>query len=392
MPLKIVIVSGFPLHKNPRTVKEAATWADEGHSVTILTACFTQVDRDRDNYLIDNRWQVVNVLDLLSAGFWEKFFIKGRRRFLIGLFQLFGYQSIGQLGYTSFQLKRWCKLHEADLYSLHLESSLAVMKVIVDRKRKFVVDFEDWYSKDLLPQDQNKRPVKLLESLERYALEHCSFATAASKSMGNAISEFYNVPPPLAIYNCFSLEPIMASDKLKEGTLRIVWFSQTIGPGRGLEQLALVLSEFDSELHLIGEISDEFEKKMKSIASSIFVHSPVLHQDLITTLATFDIGFAGELSEPENRNVTITNKVFQYLLAGLPMIVSRTDGQLELLKDIPEVATFYDDLESLKKCIAHWMDQDFLERGHKAALEIASNTFNWRVESRKLVNLLDYNF
>ena len=42
-----------------------------------------------------------------------------------------------------------------------------------------------------------------------------------------------------------------------------------------------------------------------------------------------DIGFAGEVPFCKSRDLTITNKVLQYLLAGIAVVASDTAGQRE---------------------------------------------------------------
>jgi len=59
------------------------------------------------------------------------------------------------------------------------------------------------------------------------------------------------------------------------------------------------------------------------------VHGLVENEELLSRIAEHDLGFAGELSEPPSRNLTITNKFFQYLQAGLAVVASDTVGQVE---------------------------------------------------------------
>jgi len=49
--------------------------------------------------------------------------------------------------------------------------------------------------------------------------------------------------------------------------------------------------------------------------------------DLLSRIAEHDIGFAGEMPHCRSRDLTVTNKILQYLLAGLAVVASGTAGQ-----------------------------------------------------------------
>jgi glycosyltransferase involved in cell wall biosynthesis len=54
-------------------------------------------------------------------------------------------------------------------------------------------------------------------------------------------------------------------------------------------------------------------------------------------IARHDIGLALEPTDPPSRNLTITNKFFQYLNAGLAIIASDTAGQREAFAAAPHI-------------------------------------------------------
>ena len=121
----------------------------------------------------------------------------------------------------------------------------------------------------------------------------------------------------------------------KEAPVSIHWFSQTVGPGRGLEALFQALDGLEGnwELHLRGNLKG-YEGWLErvcptSVKGKMKVHGLVQNEELPSRIAEHDIGFAGELGEPPSRNLTITNKFFQYLQAGLAVVANGTAGQKE---------------------------------------------------------------
>ena len=126
----------------------------------------------------------------------------------------------------------------------------------------------------------------------------------------------------------------------EEAPVSIHWFSQTIGLGRGLDTLFQALDGLEGnwELHLRGNLKG-YEQWLEQacptgVRERLKVHVLVENEELLSRIAEHDIGFAGELAEPPSRNLTITNKFFQYLQAGLAVVASDTAGQREAVAQV----------------------------------------------------------
>ena len=112
---------------------------------------------------------------------------------------------------------------------------------------------------------------------------------------------------------------------------------------RGLEEFlaAWVLTRGPSQVCLLGDISESFRAGLTSLVPEgrrqwikfLPLTSPM---ELNVALASQDLGLALEPNSPESRYLTVTNKIFQYLNAGLAVIASPTAGQLEVMSNIPE--------------------------------------------------------
>jgi len=72
------------------------------------------------------------------------------------------------------------------------------------------------------------------------------------------------------------------------------------------------------------------------VTGRLKVHGLVENEVLLSRIAEHDIGFCGEPKFPANKNLTISNKFFQYLQAGLAVIASETAGQKEAAKEAGE--------------------------------------------------------
>jgi glycosyltransferase involved in cell wall biosynthesis len=174
----------------------------------------------------------------------------------------------------------------------------------------------------------------------------------------------------------------------------IHWFSQTIGPGRGLEDLFNAAEGLPDgiEIHLRGHTGG-YGQWLESVLPSsllnkVFVHGPVPATELVERIAEHDIGFAGELSGIASRDLTATNKIFQYLQGGLAVVASDTAGQKEVAALAGTAVVTYrsgsaSDLQERLSELTGSAKQ--LAAAKAAALDIAARSFNWAVEKPRLL-------
>src|SRR5262249_32359711 len=132
------------------------------------------------------------------------------------------------------------------------------------------------------------------------------------------------------IHNTFPL-PAEAPDfsRRDPSTLRLYWFSQTIGPGRGLEQAIAAIGRAGvaAELTLLGKPHGTFLDALQAIARTDAPHLRIVHRapvppDAMVDMARgYDIGLALEMSPSRNREICLPNKALTYILAGVPVLM-----------------------------------------------------------------------
>src|SRR6185436_16389511 len=95
------------------------------------------------------------------------------------------------------------------------------------------------------------------------------------------------------------------------GTLRLYWFSQTIGPGRGLEAAVTALGRagVSAELTLRGRPHDGYLEALQRLAAAhaprvVVIHQPPAAPDAMVDLARgYDVGLALDHGPPRNRSL-----------------------------------------------------------------------------------------
>jgi glycosyltransferase involved in cell wall biosynthesis len=336
---RILIVSTGPLCRNPRVLKEADTLGTAGFDVTVLTLMDAERFESYDREILAGAPFRKLAIELRGTGPAARLAALGRRggtwagRRLARL----GWESPLALG-PAWALGRRARALPADLTIVHSELPFCIGTDLLTRGRRVAADFEDWHSRDLLPGAQIGRPVGLLARTEQALMRACSYNSTTSHAMAAALQETYGGNRPLVLTNSFPLPPPpVARDRSTPPAF--FWFSQTIGPGRGLEPFlaAWRLTTQPSRLCLLGQVGEDYRNALLASVPPAWrprlEFLPIVAPDeLPGVIARHDVGLALEPSEPANKDLTISNKILQYLGAGLAVVASGTAGQREVLQ------------------------------------------------------------
>jgi glycosyltransferase involved in cell wall biosynthesis len=391
---KIVIVSQSHICRNPRVLKEALTLSKESYNVTVLTAIYSEDLLQEDFALLKGTNISYKFYSDLRLPGIKSYIARLVRKIAIELQLKLKIESIRSLGFKTGILLKKCASYSADLYIMHQELPTYIGTKMVKQGYKVAFDIEDWYSEDLLPIAQIRRPLNLLKRSESEAVNNGAYCTTTSAVLAHQLALVYSSNEPEVIYNVFPARPDLKVTKTIGSPVKLFWFSQNIGPGRGLEEFIKLLHNTATklELHLLGNISNSYQNHLKVIMPAkyqLFFHELVSEINLANKIAEFDIGLALELQSPPSRNYTITNKFFQYLQAGLPVIASETAGQNEAFDKFEpgfKLAQNPGDEEIAK--LDNWLsDKASLMASKQKAIE-AARFYNWENESKKLIQLV----
>jgi glycosyltransferase involved in cell wall biosynthesis len=287
----------------------------------------------------------------------------------------------------------------ADWYIAHTQATLAIAAMAAVRwKAKLGFDCED------LLAEMGTDPRDIVSLLQRHYLPLCNYVSVPSECLGARLAETYTLPNLLVLYNVFPLnfaEALLSpNQRATNSALRLHWFGQTIGPGRGLEEaiesLGLIAHE-NFELHLRGRLTTAFRSKVEAlsernhIVNKVFFHEPVSPQNLINTMDQFDVGLALERQHHGNYSLAATNKLLSYVLAGLAVAATDTPGHREVMNQMPSAGFLYDaaNPRDLAEGLRQWIEnRAALLAAQNAAWKAARLKFCWDMEKEKLLSAL----
>lgn len=335
--LILILTSGSPA-TNPRMVKEANELVKRGFHVHVLYGFIVDWADDLD-------------FAIIKAAGWTAERVGGHpvhdqlpwilTRIVQRVAQIFRHR-----GFFSFCLSRLSlplylrgrKITPRAIIAHNLGALPAARRIARKSSVPLFFDAEDLHSEESMSKASNE----LARNAEAKFFPHCTAISAASPLIGEAYAQRF---PELSIFtvnNCFSIKDQVPLTPILENRLRFAWFSQTIGKDRGLIEFLTAASQIQHpiplHLTLVGACSSSFHAQLQQIIQfcshiELVVKPPMSEKEIMKLLKETHVGLALENSQPLNRDLCLTNKVFSYLLNGCQILYSETSGQVKFLAD-----------------------------------------------------------
>jgi len=404
----ICIVSPNYISSTPRVVKEADALHQAGFSVRVV---FSQGNLEKirvfdEELLVEKSWSYTTFGWSSERSNERNLYHFSRircalaRKLPIALYQYANLAEIAQ-GRVYPELARVAAFKRADLYIGHYPDGLAAAAYAAKYHRALLgYDFEDFH----IGEGSDLKNRYRTELIEQRNLPQCSYITAVSPLIADEIEKRYRVKRPTVIHNVFPWSDRSSLDgqiKDRRGeALSIYWYSQTIGLDRGIQDAIRAVGLIDApiQIHLRGALSESVRQSLMTLAADsgvvdrLYFHLPVPPQELLSRAVEHDIGLAAEQPVDTSRQISVTNKLFFYLLAGLCIAATDVPGQRRVLETIPNAGYLYPpgNYEALATILKNLIDHpELLQRNKQVALAAARTQWNWEIESRKLVEAVN---
>jgi hypothetical protein len=224
----------------------------------------------------------------------------------------------------------------------------------------------------------------------RDCLKQADYASYASPLIREH-SDRYAARPEgngIEVLNYFPADEFPVPPDAVEGPLRLVWFSQHIRPGRGLDLVLPGLSAHPEavELHLYGQPDDAYVRHLTEGRPNVRVHGPLSQTELHRSLGRYDVGLAVDILSDRNRDIAVTNKILAFLQSGLFLAVTETSAQRRLLGGFGgHGLLFPPDAEAFTRILASLIERKEMIRSERTVRHAAMSGHDWEAESVKLL-------
>jgi glycosyltransferase involved in cell wall biosynthesis len=394
VPVRVLVLVPGHLSTSPRLVKAADACAEAGHRVRVVSGSFMDWAAAADEDVAASRswsWQRVEFRSSIDRAAYVRTGL--RRRMARAVVHAAGaglapwWALTRSVSRVHDELTREALREPFDAIVGGSVGGLALVPEIAARAAKpFCLDLEDLHTAESEAPDAALQHA-VADRVLRRVLRTANALTTASEPMADAYHERFGIRPAV-IHNVFPLPSPSIRDARHAGPLRLYWFSQTIGPGRGIEDAvnAVAHAGIDAVLTLRGVAQEPYVSRLGAEARRsapklrIVIESPAAPDQMIRLCEGHDVGLSLEVPNVENRRVCLTNKLFTYLPAGLPIVMSDTPAQRWLAERLGAAAVVYEsgNAKSLAPALARWAaDRDALDRARAAAYGAACTRWRW---------------
>lgn len=402
-PARICIVTPGALGSNPRVVKEADALHSAGFKVTtISTRTLARLDQ-RDEAVLQSRRWTSERLDLRNR--WFRWLKRASQIAARAAYRTAALPAWAERAHSPFTppLKSRAARNTADLYIAHYVAALpAAARAAARHGAAYAFDAEDFHPGDLPDAPEHTLEKDLIRAIEARYLPGAAYVSAASPMIAEAYAEAYGIARPVVVLNVFPRANAPAGPT-RRGSARpgpsLYWFSQTIGPGRGLETALAAIAQAASRPHLYlrGTPRTGYEAYLRDLAeqagtaSRLHILKPAPPDHLERLGAAFDLGYSGETGFSANNTMALGNKLFSYILGGVPCLASDIPAHRRIAPELGEAMTLFpaSDAEALAGLLDRFLyNADRLAAARRHAWELGQNQFNWDQQKVELLETI----
>jgi glycosyltransferase involved in cell wall biosynthesis len=373
-------------------VKAADAFAEEGYDVSVISGQFDDWADEADRSLLATRWSRWRwtTVDYRRRGararsVWTAVRVKAAKQFI----RARGIDRIGMGTAARIRERIFPELVSAAVRTrptliygggnAFAATAVAAAKAGVP----FALDLEDFHGDDA----STEQYAALTGKIVREVLPKAAVLTAASRAISEEYRSVYGLDV-IPIHNVFPLPSVAPTPREWDGNLRLYWFGQSVGPGRGIGEAirAVGAAKIRSELTVRGATSEEYLQSLRAIAAefapalAIAAADRAPPDDMIDLCRVHDVGIAIADPEVNAEELRLSNRPPTYILAGLAVALTDTRGQHELGTDLGEGALLCPegDVEGFARGLRDWSDNpDRLANAKAAAWEAAKRRWHW---------------
>ncbi|MBE7538824.1 MAG: hypothetical protein HS122_10460 [Opitutaceae bacterium] len=404
----ICIVTPHHLANNPRVIKEADALQECNCVVTVIHGRYRKELFDEDDAIAHARsWLSVPVNWRRQPGSLLSSIEVRLSRLLLRFIREPSLKLAMRAEHASIPaLSAAARGVRAGLYIGHTPSGLCAAAAGAHHAGTLLgFDAEDYHPAETDAVVRSKVRQRGLDKIEWSLMPLCAYLTASSPMIADEYVATRGVRRPSILLNTFprsmgpSIQPRNRRVKNTERA-RLYWFSQTIGRGRGLEPVVAILGRCRTpcDLFLRGTPERDFPEALKQIASLAGFRGQIYFlprepaESMVMLCSPFDLGLAVDLSTPANRDFCLTNKIYTYLLAGLPVAYSTTKAQLSLgraLRSAGVKLDLEDPAKSAREIDAYFDSPVRQEKARDDAWTAGQFVYSWETDKPIVVSEAD---
>lgn len=317
------------------------------------------------------------------------------------------YQPVGFARWIAFKVTRILRgalavvKTDADVYHAHDVIAIPSCYLAAKLRRKPLI--YDAHELPLVDPHQTQHRIVWWVStrLVRMMLPGCTAVITVSPLLVRELQQRYGGPRATVVRNIPPYQAPVESDRLRsalglDAESGIALYQGNFQLDRGLDVL-IEAARYLAPQHRIvlmgkdltqGYVPSLVEKA--GVGNRVKLLPPVPHAQLLEWTASADLGLIVYRADfSPNVRYCLPNKIFEYLMAGVPVLASPLDAVADLLRtyDVGEVVPSIEPEQVGRTINALLDDQQTRQRMRRNALAAAQRELCWEEESRQLVRV-----
>ncbi len=306
-----------------------------------------------------------------------------------------------------FRSLKLIKRIPADIYHAHDLNTLPIAWWAARKNdAKLIYDSHELYLERNRFSSYTRLGKFILGRIEAFLIRRTHAVITVNESIAKELSSRYKVHTPWVVMNAPSMRsPVYITSTSNgkslrtaigiENDLHLILYSGGITFNRGLEKVIESLMYLpDCYLVLMGYGIERYKISLQALARKIGVEfrfsffGPVPSEEVTTYAACADIGIAPIKNACLSYYYCSPNKLFEYILAGLPVIASNFPEMRKVIDKYDIGYTFDpEDSHDIARVIRRVLDNRQHYQKMKQNTITASHAYNWEKESKKLLEI-----
>jgi glycosyltransferase involved in cell wall biosynthesis len=296
---------------------------------------------------------------------------------------------------TAWKVYRKALSVDADVYHFHDPELMPFAYLLKKHGKCVIYDVHEDLPRQMLTKPYLNQQVRkvlsfLIEKTENFFAKKYDAIVTVTAHISNRFSKLN--PEVCILFNYPFVNEIPDLQPWGERKNEICYVG-SISKVRGVEELVGALKEIDVRLNLAGKFnSQELEVKVQSKLGWKKVNflGFLSREEIVDVLNTSKVGMVN-LHPTINYVDALPVKLFEYMLAGIPVIASNIPLWKEIVdKEKCGVVVNPFDEEEITNKISELIANDSLsEQMGKNGREAVLKKYNWELEEKKLLNLYD---
>ncbi len=232
----------------------------------------------------------------------------------------------------------------------------------------------------------------VMEKIERFIVRRVDLMVCVSHAAADYFAEKYKIAKPMVVTNCSLQKEMVAVPAEKNAGFEVLNHGQFYA-GRGYDimvEASQYLKEYPQiklAMRGFGVMEQQLRDRVAQLqAENVVFYPKVLVQELIPYASRSMVGVAMTEAICLNFKLSVSNKLFEYASAGLPVIMSDIPEHRYLNEKYQFGIVMEDNSpETFAKAVVRlYTDKEFYEQCARGAQKM-SNEVNWETEFARLI-------